>query len=428
MPAGTVASRADALRVVEVIELLIDAGQCPAADSMYRNRCDNGRVWKHLPAARLGQRAAAAFAAPPRRATCATQLTATRLSHYMNGVGLFAMNAGDLATAEEYLALGIRRGRDAKETANLAVRLQNLALCLGHLGQVGPGRDAAAEALAYGETAGDRNIIEDANVFMGMLASLVGDTAEAEKRFLTADQIVVREETESDHLYSIRGTLWADFLTRTGRHDSARMLTRSNIDTCRRYGSTEDVARCDQVLGHLALAAGDNTAAGGHLTAAAAVFRDGDYLIELAITLADLAEHARVSEDLDGAERHVTEAIAIAAPRGLMPAQCAALAARARIRATLAAAGDLDQLYSGRDAADAAVRLAARHQLAWCELDALRAHALLDQAEGVDRGWAARAGALHARLVPPGLDPDPLATAERLVAEQKPSRKPRTDG
>jgi hypothetical protein len=26
---------------------------------------------------------------------------------------------------------------------------------------------------------------------------------------------------------------------------------------------------------------------------------------------------------------------------------------------------------------------------------------------------------LRARLIPPGLDPDPLATVERLVAEQK---------
>jgi hypothetical protein len=73
-------------------------------------------------------------------------------------------------------------------------------------------------------------------------------------------------------------------------------------------------------------------------------------------------------------------------------------------------------LYQGRDAADAAFRLAARHQLAWHELDALRAHAVLDQAEHADRGWAAKANTLHARLVPPGLDPDPLVTVERLVA------------
>jgi len=38
---------------------------------------------------------------------------------------------------------------------------------------------------------------------------------------------------------------------------------------------------------------------------------------------------------------------------------------------------------------------------------------------GTDHGWVAKADALHARLVPPGLDPDPLGTVERLVAEQK---------
>jgi hypothetical protein len=192
-----------------------------------------------------------------------------------------------------------------------------------------------------------------------------------------------------------------------------------NIDICLRNRWSDDVALCDRVMGRLALAAGEIEAAGGHLAAAAAVFRDSDSLTDLAATLPDLAEHARVSGDLEGAERHATEAIAIAAPRGLVPAQCAALAARARIAAARAAAGQPDPLYSGRDAADATIRLAARHQLAWCELDALRAHALLDQAEGINRGWAAKAGALHARLVPPGLDPDPLGTVERLVAAQK---------
>jgi hypothetical protein len=64
-------------------------------------------------------------------------------------------------------------------------------------------------------------------------------------------------------------------------------------------------------------------------------------------------------------------------------------------------------------------RLATRHQLAWHELDALRACAELDRAEGRNGGWAAKADALHKRLVPPGLDPDPLGTVERLVAEQK---------
>jgi hypothetical protein len=64
-------------------------------------------------------------------------------------------------------------------------------------------------------------------------------------------------------------------------------------------------------------------------------------------------------------------------------------------------------------------RLATRHHLAWHELDAMNAHVALDRAEGIDHGWAARADALHTRLVPPDLDPDPLGTVERQVAAQK---------
>ncbi len=183
------------------------------------------------------------------------------------------------------------------------------------------------------------------------------------------------------------------------------------------------MARCDRVLGRLALAAGDTAAAGEHLAAAAGCFRDGDYLTELADTLAGLAEQALAAGDLDAADRHAAEAITITAPRALAPAQSAALAVRARIRAAQATAGSPDHLDQGRDAADAALRLATRHHLAWHELDALRAHATLDQAEHADHGWAAQADALHERLVPPGLDPDPLATVEQLVAAQKAAEK-----
>lgn len=423
IPGGRVASREDALRVVEVIEFLLDAGQWRAADDIYTDRCSGG-VWKNLPAARLGQRAASAFVATPgRRAACVNQLGARRLGYYANQIGLYAMYAGDLATAEEYQSLAIRHYRDDGDTVELAINLRNLSECLGLLGQAGPGMDAAAEALANDKAVGDSTEISRSHSYMGRLATLGGDSVEAEQQFLAADRIEVGEGYGGNHLYSLYGIWWADFLAFTERHDQARALTLRNKEIGQRYSWNEDVARCDRVLGRLALAARDSAAAHEHLTAAAAMFRDGDFLTDLAAALADLAEHDRVSGDLDGAERHAGEAITIAAPRGLVTAQCAALAVRARIYAARATAGEPDLLYSGRDAADAAARVAARHQLAWCELDALHAHALLDQAEGTDRGWAAKADALHARLVPPDLDSDPLGTVERLVAAQKAAGK-----
>ena len=421
LPEGIVTSRAQALRVTEAIELLLDAGQWQPADNLYRARSDNSQVWMNLPAARLGQRTATAFVATPaRRDACATHLTPRDLSFYLNEAGLFATDAGDLATARDYLTLASRHYRDAGNMSYLAAVLLNLADCLSRLGLAGPAQEAAAESLTSATAADDRNDVRRSHVYLGWLASLAGDTAAAEQHFTTADQICLTDDPDGDHLFSFTGVLWAQWLARTGRGGPARDLTRRNASLSRENGWTANLARCDQVLGGLALAAGDTTTAGRHLTAAVAVFRDGDYLTELAEVLPSLAACAQACGDLAAAGRYLAEAITIAAPRGLIPAHATALAGRARLRAAQAVAtGNVDALAQGRDDADAARRLAVRHHLPWHELDALTAHASLDDAEGTSHGWAVHARQLQAQLAPPGLDPDPLATIERLVKTQK---------
>jgi tetratricopeptide (TPR) repeat protein len=422
IPAGEVTSRADALRVVEAVELLLDAGHLQPADDLYRSRADSGKVLMRLPAARLGQRAETAFVATrARRDACTAQLGPRRTGFYLAGVGLHAMNAGDLITAEEYLLAANRHYRDAGETLYLAIGLLNFAECLGRLGRPGQAREAATEALTCAQAAEGRQQVRDAYTYLGWLADLTGDAAVAEQHFIAADQIEFTRDPDGDHLYSIRGAWWADWLARTGRPAPARTLIDRNVEICRENGWNHDAARCDRVLGRLAVAAGEAATASIRLAAATEGFRDGDYLTELADTLPNLADCALTVGDIDAADRHATEAITIATPRGLIPAHCAALAARARLRAVQGAVANTnpDLLFQGRDAADAALRLAGRHHLPWQELDAMRSQAALDQAEGTDRRWAAKADALHARLVPPGLDPDPLATVERLVAEQK---------
>jgi hypothetical protein len=413
-----VASRADALRVVEAIELLLEAGQWRAARDLYSARSHNGEAWRHLPAARLGQRAAAAFVATPsRQADCRSHLSPRNLGIYLGAVGLFAMYAGDLATAHEYLSLTVVQLRSAEDQLELVRGLMNLAECTARLGQVSAALDTAAESLTHAQTTGDRPALRNSRALLAWVAGLAGDTAEAERHFAAADQIELADDPDGDHLYSIRGAQWAEWLIRTGRPGQAQALAGRNAQMSRDQGWQDDAARYDRVLGRLALAAGNTTMAGEHFAAAADCFREGDYLTELADVLVDLASTAQARGDLDAAERHVAGAVAITAPRGLVPAQSAALAARAWIWAGQAASPD--DLTQGRDAADAALRLATRHQLVWHELDALRAHAALDRAEGADHGWATGANALHARLVPPGLDPDPLATVERLVAEER---------
>ena len=423
LPADAVASRADGLRVVEAIELLLEAGHWEAADDIYRTRSNNGEIWRTMPSARLGQRAAGAFVASPLlRDACDAHLGSRRMGFYVNDVGVFAAMAGDLTSAREYFSITVNVYRDADDAVNLAVGLQGLADCLAELGHPGPARDAAAEGLVCAQATDDREEIWVGHEYLAWVADLAGDTAEAERQSMTADKILHAEDVNQDHLYAGYGARWAERLLRTGRPGPARKLTIRNVQICQERGWNGELALCHRLLGRLALAAGDTQTAGEHLTTAATCLREGDYLIELAVTLTDLADCTRAQGDWAAAERNADEAIGIASPRGMVPAHSAALAARARIRASQTAA-DPDPLYQGRDAADAALRLAVRHHLPRHELDALRAHALLDEAEHTDRGWAAKADALHARLVPPDLDPDPLATVERLVAAEKAAEK-----
>jgi len=417
LPQGRVTSRADALRVTEAIELLIDAGQWQPADNLYEARCDNGYAWMTLPAARLGQRTAAAFVATPARCdACATHLTPDHRGFYVSTVGLFAMYAADLTTARDYLTLATRYHRDAGNVPDLAASLLNLAECLGRLGLVGQAQDAAAEALTCAETAGEPDHVRRSRAYLGWLAGLAGDSTAAEQHFSTAGQAFLTETGE--HLYSLLGALWAQWLARTGRLGPAQDLTRRNARLCRENGGKGNLARCEQILGDLALAAGQTGTARRRLSAAVAVFRGGDYLTDLADALPSLAASAQATGDLDTARRCLAEAIKIAAPRGLVPAQATALAARARLRAAQATTtGSTDVLARGRDDADAARRLAVRHHLPWHELDALTAHVTLDQAEGTSHDWAAQARELHARLIPPGLSSNPLVTIERLAKD-----------
>ncbi len=410
---GPVMSRAAALAVVEEIERLLDGGHWTEADELYVTRCGTGQVFRHLPAAGLGQRAAGAFVATPdRRAACSDRLSPDDLSFYLNDAGLHALHAGDLATARECLSASVQHDRGTGNTAQLSAGLRNLAECLGRLGLPGPALETAAEALDWAGRSLDDHQIRDAHACLAWAAGLTGDTARAEQHFLIADQLEFAGDPGGSHLYSNRGVWWAEWLARTGRHWAAQLLTDDNETLCRANGWNAPLARCERLLGQFALADGELPEAGRYLTSAATRQRDAGYLPDLAETLLALAEWAQLTGDPAAAAQHLAEAIAIAAARSLVPVRCASLSASALLRAAQT------DVAPGRADADAALDLATGHELPWSELDALRAHAALDRAGNAGNGWAARATALQARLIPPGLDRDPMRTVERQHAEQ----------
>jgi tetratricopeptide (TPR) repeat protein len=411
-PTGTITNRAQGQRVVEAIELLLDADQWQSADHLYTNRTNNGRLWLNLPAARLGQRAASAFVATPNRSNrCRTHLRWRRFGFYLNEVGLNAMAAGDLATARDHLDASIRHHREFEDWTNVVVGLRNLAECLGRLGQARPAVAAATESLRH-TASGDRDAMLVSHSYLGRAADLAGDTAAAELQFLAADRI--NYHIRNDHLSSLGGVWWGEFLARIGRPGPARRVTTRDLAISQRNSWSGDVARCRTVLARLDLVDRDLAAAGEHLAAALRIFRHGDYLVDLAEVLTVAADHARRTGHVDAAADHVAEALEIAAPRGLTPTQAAALTVRAHIAADQHTSTHNSQhLYLGRDAANAALRLATGvHALPWHELAALHAHAHLDHSEGTDNGWTDRATPLFSRLVPDGLHPDPLTTIE----------------
>ena len=281
LPAGWVRSRDHAMRVVEIIELLLDEDQWEAADQIYRGRTGDGKVFVYgVPAAALGQRCALAFVATQgRRDMCQRQLSFSRLGLYLNDVGLFGMFSGDIETAEQYLQAVVRHDRADVDLAKLAAALRNWAECLTWLGRTGLARDPIDEALAITQGLNDPIKLRNTRAGAARVYDVAGDTVQAEAQYMDADRLEYNRSTPRKHLYSFRGSSWAHLLLRTGREHVARRLTKGNHAIAYRNGWRADIARCDWVFGLCDLADNHLEPAGRHLRAAEATFRSGDYLL-----------------------------------------------------------------------------------------------------------------------------------------------------
>jgi hypothetical protein len=412
LPIEPVVSYDEALRVVEMIELLLEADQWRAADRLHYDFMNGGKSWARLPAVRLGQRCTTAFVGTEERLrACRSRLSPGHAARYLNWSGLWTMLSGDMVAGQSSLQAALDYHRRENNPLNEALALQRLSECLRHLGHATRARETAEQAIAHvREEFVSNTLLRNGYTTLGAAVDLSGESAAAEECFGTADRLQVSFGSVS-HIYSLGGTLWADFLLRTRRIAVARELTQSNREICKRNHWNHGIARCDRMLARCDLADGNLRAAGNRLDSTAATFRDGEFVVELALTLPDLADHRRRTGDVENADRLCTEAIILAGPRQLVPNHARALAVRARVRADeFAASGDSSQRERARDDADHALRLATRiRRLPWHELDALEAHAYLDSVEDHDHGWSRQADKLRAMLIPVSLAANPLA-------------------
>ena len=412
VPDGELRTREQARHLVEIIELLLDAGEWNDADELYRARAGNGGIWWSLPAAAIGERAALAFVATAeRQVACKQRLSERRLGNYLNEVGVLAAEAGDVATAQRFHRTSVEHARATEDRTNLAIHLLNWASLLAWQGHVGLSRSAAEEALALARSVHDDVRARSAQGYLGWALHLSGLTTAADLCFLEAASGHVRPGVPAGRLRGGLAALWGRLLLDTGRLGAARRCAEANLSPlARRHEHQAELVLNERLLARCDVAQGRPDDAVPRLRAVAETFRDGNYVLELADTLVDLAELRRTRDDLRDAEQLCAEAIQMASPRELVPTLACALARRARVRADRRT--DNDRVRA-RDDADHALRLATRvQQLPWQELDALRAHAHLDVVAGTDEGWAEQVETLSARLTPDSLDPDPIATLE----------------
>ncbi len=396
MPSGPVHSVEEAHRVVEIIELLLESGQWKAAQGLYRSRTRNGRVWMRLPAARLGQRCAVAFI---QTASASSSLPEQQLGFFANEAGLFALQAGDLRSAERFLRKSARHYRSIGAHDAEAITLRNLSRCFVYRGDAPEAKSNALKALDLANHIGNRGRIRNALACLAYAMDLNGETRNALDKFAQANEIQASLDTR--RLYSVDGSWWADLLLRAGQIGEARHIGMDNLLICQSNGWNADKARYHRLLARCDLVDGKIKNAVTHLELAVHIFRSGEYLVELAETLPDLAECYRRSGELDQAERCCTEAIAtLASPRELLPSLARGLAVRAMIRTEryIHTAYESD-LAAARDDATHCMRIATKiKRLPWLELSGLTAHTFIDTALRADNGWRGLRDRLSARL------------------------------
>jgi len=413
-PSGPVTTRDDALKVVEMLELLVDADMWDAARDLYQSRTDNGRIWHGLPASALGQRCAAAFVATSERSSkCLSNLGGKITGHFLNGVGIHSYLLGDATSARSFLELAIAQFEKTNDHINVATARTNLSTVARLMGDGAAAltetKNAIKAAMRIWDVPVQTRRLKFAHYQCAAAMAAVGRVHDADEKFLYASSGGHRNPTDDEY-----GEIeWAWMLLTTGRVAAGLALASERRSVATRAGWGVQVAQCDWLLGIAARLNGDYAAAGAHLRSASSVFLDGDSHMYRARSLLDLARLARDEVRPQEAELICGQVINFAGQRGFVPLQAAALALRAQARGDMARLDSNWQVFNrARDDADHALRLATRTKhLPWEELAALDAHVLLDEIRDSGKSWRRLARGLRARLLPEDLPEDPRLTS-----------------
>ena len=425
--------------VFSAIELLLDAGDFKGANDLYRGRLENGRVFMRIPANAEGLACAVNFVwDEERRRQCKKSLSRLHLRFYLNEVGLFAGNCGQYALALGYLDEGNSVGREMNHRHNLTIGLQNSAEFLVSLGRLAEAEQTATEAVALAEADRDDRALLSSLAYRSWVHGMRGQVRRAAGDFARANALQKKDDPGGHELYSVRGTQWAELLLRSGHAALAFHRTTANFSICERNKWNDTAARCHWILAECALAEGRLDGAASALEVAEPVFHLGQLLFWLARLHVTAGRLALARNDAPAGFHRVTEALALAQPRGMKLVHADALVLRGRARLLEARP---DSAVRALDDAEDALRIARECDYAWAVRDALfleadaraglaRDHGQADPARAArDRAASERAqaeaSALAAELT---LTEEDLAQADReavtwLVERERKSRR-----
>ncbi|HEV3332261.1 MAG TPA: SIR2 family protein [Bryobacteraceae bacterium] len=384
--------------VITAIELLLECRDLQAADDLYRSRLENGKVFRWIPAPHWGMEVARWFVRDEeRRQRLEAKVGARRLSFYLHAVGLYAGIAGEPETAVPHYAASEALDRQAHDSRNLSIDLQNRADVETSLGRLGDAVRHTTEALEAAVAAQDDHRTRNGYARLAFAAGLRGDLDTAAKAFAEANLIENRINPEGDNLFSSRGIQWAEHLLRTGQTSHARKLTTRNREICEGNSWQQTVASCEWMLGWLDVVGGNWSSAHRRLDQAEATFTRGHMVEELArVHLVRSACH--LAEDhLERALATCERALDLAAPRNYRLIHADGMVLRAQISL---ARGDA---ATARNDAESALQIAEPCEYPWAQRDACevlaQAWRILGNLDETAR-YTERAANLNRRLTP----------------------------
>lgn len=365
------------------IEILIDANDILSANDIFRQRLDDGEIFKLIPAPHEGLRCTLKFLQNEK--FCTSILGRVRTTFYKAWAGLCASLCGyyELATRlyseHNKSCIALQMQEDASRGL---LNQGELSIFLGDLAEAAQQTSEAlqiADRLHVSKGMMARLQVHkemmDAYIYRGWTNSLSGDVWSAAEDFARADALE-KAIPHSLRQLNLRRAQWAEFLLRTGHPGLARSYASDNLE--RVAGWPYGKADCNLVLINCSLAEGWLDLAEEVLNKVKPAMHESQMLFDIARLLVTAGNLALARRNVITALQESAAALALARPRGMKLIQADALVLRGRARAletTISETSNklnLPLIHRALDDADDALRLSRECNYAWGERDALK--------------------------------------------------------